>query len=221
MNRETRDLVSGRGYGFFTWGDLFTNRQLLALDTFSNSLNEVSKQIEIDAINAGMSPNNNLSEKEISAKGYKEAIETYLSLAISRASDAWSTIVTWRNKVEASRGTFARQAIPMTWDFTEVNPFSNSCGNWQGNSIKWVVKSLKTLPEKPKPGVALQLNAATQSCSKQKIISTDPPYYNNIAYADLSDFSYGLEDVQKISSRYICYSFGPQRRRSCCSCAEA
>ncbi len=190
MNRETRDLVSGRGYGFFTWGDLFTNRQLLALDTFSNSLSEVSKQIEIDAINAGMSPNNNLSEGEISAKGYKEAIETYLSLAISRASDAWSTIVTWRNKVEASRGTFARQAIPMTWDFTEVNPFSNSCGNWQGNSIKWVVKSLKTLPENPKPGVALQLNAATQSCSNQKIISTDPPYYNNIAYADLSDYFY-------------------------------
>ena len=74
--------------------------------------------------------------------------------------------------------------------FTEVNPFSNSCGNWQGNSIKWVVKSLKTLPENPKPGVALQLNAATQSCSKQKIISTDPPYYNNIAYGDLSDFFY-------------------------------
>jgi putative DNA methylase len=114
----------------------------------------------------------------------------YLSFGSSRASDAWSSIVTWRNQVEASRNTFSRQALPMTLDFTEINPFSNSCGNWIGNSVEWVQKSLLNLPLNAPYGCSMQADASTQHLSVNKIVSTDPPYYDNIAYADLSDFFY-------------------------------
>lgn len=88
--------------------------------------------------------------------------------------------------------TFARQAIPMTWDFTEVNPFSDSCGNWIGNSVEWVQKSVLYLPPYAYAnlGHVAQADAAVQAISIEKVVSTDPPYYDNIGYADLSDFFY-------------------------------
>ena len=131
-----------------------------------------------------------LSEGGNGATAYSEAVGIYLGFGSSRAADAWSGVVTWRNQVDATRNTFARQAIPMTWDFAEVNPFSDSCGNWTGNSTDWVVKSLLHLPQMAVVGKAQQADAATQSISAGKVVSTDPPYYDNIAYADLSDFFY-------------------------------
>ena len=123
------------------------------------------------------------------ARAYAEAVGVYLALAASRAADAWSTIVSWRNGVEATRGTFARQALPMVWDYAEANPLSESCGNWLGACIEWISKAVTGLPSRPLGGVC-QADAATQMTSKGKAVSTDPPYYDNIAYADLSDFFY-------------------------------
>lgn len=177
-------------YGLTNWGDLFTQRQLAALRTFSELVLVARERLEADALLAGVPPENKpLRDGGIGAKAYSEAVSVYLSFGSSRSADAWSSIVTWRNQVEATRSTFARQALPMTWDFTEVNPFSDSCGNWIGNSVEWVQKSLTFLPTNGK-GSTQQADAATQTISSTKIVSTDPPYYDNIGYADLSDFFY-------------------------------
>jgi putative DNA methylase len=178
-------------YGLREWGDLFTKRQLLALTTFSDLVADARKLILNDAEAAGLTVD--IRGLDADGKGnnaYAEAVSVYLGFGVSRAADAWSSQVTWRNQVEASRNTFARQALPMTWDFTEVNPFSDSCGNWTGNSSDWVQKSLLNLPYVPTNGIAQQADAQSQQISSGKVISSDPPYYDNIAYADLSDFFY-------------------------------
>ena len=178
-------------YGLKTFGDLFTPRQLVALTTFSDLVPEAIARVRADALAAGMADDGRgLDASGDGATAYAEAVGVYLGFGASRAADAWSSVVTWRNQVEASRNTFARQALPMTWDFTEVNPFSDSCGNWTGNSSDWVYKSLLHLPYLPSNGFALQSDAQTQSTSSGKVISSDPPYYDNIGYADLSDFFY-------------------------------
>lgn len=178
-------------YGLKTYGDLFTPRQLVALTTFSDLVPEAIARIRADAQAAGMPDDGRgLDAGGHGATAYAEAVGVYLGFGASRAADAWSSVVTWRNQVEASRNTFARQALPMTWDFTEVNPFSDSCGNWTGNSTDWVYKSLLHLPYTGTVSHASQADAQTQTVSSGKVISSDPPYYDNIGYADLSDFFY-------------------------------
>ncbi len=178
-------------YGLTTWADLFTPRQLVALTTFSDLVGEARERIRRDALAAGLPDDPKpLRDGGTGATAYAEAVGVYLGFGSSRAADAWSSGVTWRNQVEASRNTFARQALPMTWDFTEVNPFSTSCGHWMGNSVEWVEKSLLHLPWQPRDGQSAQADAATQITSVNKLVSTDPPYYDNIGYADLSDFFY-------------------------------
>lgn len=160
-------------YGFNETGDLFSNRQLTALVSFSELVAEVQQQIASDG----------------GSIEYAKAISTYLAFALDRAADAWSSLVSWRNTVEASRNTFARQALPMVWDFTEVNPFSTSCGNWTDACIGWVYQSLNYLPCE-KQGFVQQFDAQSDNGLRNIVVSTDPPYYDNIAYADLSDFFY-------------------------------
>ena len=190
MNRDTRDLVSGRGYGFFTWADLFTPRQLVALTTFSDLVTEAMERVRQDAIATDLPDDNRpLREGGAGAKAYAEAVGVYLGLSASRAADAWSTIVSWRNGVEATRGTFARQALPMVWDYAEANPLSSSCGNWQGACLSWVAEVLDCLPHE-QTGSTAQADARTQALVPNALVSTDPPYYDNIGYADLSDFFY-------------------------------
>jgi putative DNA methylase len=178
-------------YGLTTYGDLFTPRQLVALTTFSDLVADARERVKADAIAAGLPDDGQaLAKVGTGATAYADAVGVYLAFGSSRASDAWSSVVTWRNQVEASRNTFARQALPMTWDFTEVNPFSSSCGHWMGNSVEWVEKSLQHLPVVPTSSFSKQADAATQGVSATKVVSTDPPYYDNIGYADLSDFFY-------------------------------
>jgi len=178
-------------YGLTTFADLFTPRQLVALTTFSDLVQEARERIQHDALQAGLPADNKpLRDGGTGALAYAEGVGVYLGFGSSRAADAWSTIVTWRNQVEASRNTFARQALPMTWDFTEVNPFSESCGHWMGNSVEWVQKSILHLPSAPIIGSSDQADAAIQNLTSNKVVSTDPPYYDNIGYADLSDFFY-------------------------------
>ena len=174
-------------YGLKEWGDLFTRRQLVALATLSDLVQEMRTKVKTDAMVAGMSDNKKIS---LNADAYADAMAVYLAFAISRSVDRGSTICSWDNspKMEALRNTFARQALPMTWDFAEGNPFSESSGNWM-NNVEWAAKSIAMLPAL-KDGAVSQQDAQRQSISTNKLVSTDPPYYDNIGYADLSDFFY-------------------------------
>ena len=170
----TAYLVSGRGYGITHWHQLFTERQLTALTTFSDLLPEVKAQMQNDGADAE----------------YTEAVGTYLALAIGRVADSSSEFATWQNAGEFVAHVFARQAIPMVWDFAEANPFSSSSQNWMGQ-IEWVSKVLDYLPEEVNGGASRQADAAnTIHANNGPVIVTDPPYYDNISYAELSDFFY-------------------------------
>ncbi|MCY4157275.1 MAG: hypothetical protein OXF66_07585 [Gammaproteobacteria bacterium] len=190
MNRDTKDLVSGRGYGFFIWADLFTNRQLVALTTFSDLVGEAIEKIRQDAAEAGLPADPRpLRDGGTGAAAYAQAVALYLGFAVDKVADYWSSICSWHNSGEKVRNTFGRQAIPMMWDFAEGNPFSSSSGNWIA-MIDWIWKSLERLPETASAGNGESADASSQYISVSKVVSTDPPYYDNIGYADLSDFFY-------------------------------
>lgn len=176
-------------YGLKSYGDLFTHRQLVALNIFSDLLQEAKAEIEKAAKKAGFADDGiSLADGGTGAKAYGEAIAVYLSFAVDKCSDYWSSICTWLNSRETLRNTFGRQAIPMTWDFAECNVFSSSTGNWQ-SMVEWIYQALDFMPAE-NAGFAEQADAQTQTTSQGKVISTDPPYYDNICYADLSDFFY-------------------------------
>jgi putative DNA methylase len=178
-------------YGFRRWGDLFTNRQLVALTTFSDLVLDVRDRCRKDAVAAGVPDDGrSINDAGTGATAYADAVASYLALAIDRASDYGSAFCSWHNgpKMQALRNTFGRHALPMVWDFAEGNPFSDSSGNWMKN-VYWVVKSLELFPAEP-DGITQQVDAIAQTTSNGKVISTDPPYFDNIGYADLSDFFY-------------------------------
>jgi putative DNA methylase len=196
-------------YGLKTFGDLFTSRQLVALTTFSDLVGEAIAKVETDAVTAGVPDDHSpLCEGGVGAKAYAEAVGVYLGFGSSRAADAWSSIVTWRNQVDSPRNTFARQAIPMTWDFTEVSPFSDSAGNWIGNSVKWVQESLEYLPTMGLPGDASQADAAKQKAlwktAQEKLVKNvcGIPVYEQLqlwAWKDNLDLGYELQGSINLS----------------------
>ncbi|MCY4258522.1 MAG: DUF1156 domain-containing protein [bacterium] len=178
------------GYGMGSYGDLFTPRQLVALTTFSDLLAETAGRVVSDAVAAGMADDGvRLRDGGSGAQAYADAVATYLAFAVDRCADRNSTICSWDASRQHARNVFARQAIPMTWDFTENNPLGGSSGSW-GNSISGIARALEYLPAsvqgKPVQRDAL---ARVKECAGAAI-STDPPYYDNISYADLSDFFY-------------------------------
>lgn len=187
-------------FGLKEYCDLFTSRQLVALTAFSDLVAEARERIKADAIAAGITKDERpLREGGLGALAYAEAVSVYLGFVTDKCSDYWSSICSWISSIGAMRNTFGRQAIPMVWDYAEVNPFSDSTGNW-GAMLDWTRKALELMPS-ASPGVADQSDASRQSVSLNKVISTDPPYYDNIAYADLSDFFYVW------MSRSLCRSF--------------
>lgn len=175
-------------YGMEVWEDLFSPRQLLALTTFSDLLVDVRDEVRADAVAAGLPDDGiRLRDGGAGAEAYSDAIVTYLGFVIDKCTDYWSTICSWHNTGEKMRNTFGRQAIPMTWDFAEGNPFSSSSGNWMA-MVTWVRKAVEHLPASV-VGEVLQRDARARVLeSPDAVISTDPPYYDNISYADLSDF---------------------------------
>jgi putative DNA methylase len=176
-------------YGLKRWVDLFTPRQLVALTTFSEIVASSREKILEDAIAAGMTDDGvHLADGGTSATAYAEAVSVYLAFSVDKASDYWSSLCSWHSSKELIRNTFGRQAIPMVWDFAETNPFSDSTGN-VSSGIEWAGKALQTLPTVGR-GIACQADAQTQTISKGKVISTDPPYFDNVPYADLSDYFY-------------------------------
>ena len=178
----------GPAYGLDNVGDLFTDRQLVALTTFSDLVHEARAEIERDALAAGLSDDPTpLRDGGADAKAYAEAVSVYLAFAIDRLADAGSSIATWASG-GFIRFTFARQAIPMTWDFAECNFFSESTGNI-GGALDWISKAMETF--RPGNSGELQQHDAQQvTLPSGAVISTDPPYYDNIGYADLSDYFY-------------------------------
>ena len=178
-------------YGMRKWRDLFTDRQLVALTTFSDLVGEARELVRQNATDAGIGDDSTpLRDGGDGAMGYAEAVGVYLAFALSRSADRGSTICSWDSspKMEALRNTFGRQAIPMIWDFAEGNPFSESSGNWLKN-IDWGAKATINLPCTGR-GESHQIDATDQKVTLSKVVSTDPPYYDNIGYADLSDFFY-------------------------------
>jgi len=176
-------------YGMTKFLDLFTPRQLVALTTFSDLVQEAREKAIADAKAAGLADDGRgLAQGGKGATAYGEAVAVYLGFAINKMADRGSTICSWDSSRSSTRNTFGRQAIPMTWDFAEPNPLSDSTGNFFGG-IEWAVSVLRLLNNSA-DSLAIQSDAATQSLSQDKVISTDPPYYDNIGYADLSDFFY-------------------------------
>ncbi|MBM6871307.1 DUF1156 domain-containing protein [Pseudoflavonifractor phocaeensis] len=176
-------------YGMTYFSDLFTNRQLTALTTFSELVSEAQKQAEADAIAAGL-PNDHiaLSEGGPGARAYGEAVGVYLAFVIDKMTDYHSSICSWHNSGEKMRNTFGRQAIPMVWDYAEANPFCTSSGSYK-NMLDWVYNCIENLPA-TNLGVVKQFDAQSDCGLRNIMVSTDPPYYDNIGYADLSDFFY-------------------------------
>ncbi len=175
-------------YGLTAFGDLFTDRQLVALNTFADLVHEARAAIERDALAAGLSADPTpLRDGDAGAKAYAEAVSVYLAFAVDKVADRNSEISTWATSRQHARNTFGRQALPMTWDFSESNVFSNSSGNYDGG-IKSINDALSIMPA-DSPGELFQAAAGSGELSGY-ILSTDPPYYDNIGYADLSDFFY-------------------------------
>lgn len=177
-------------YGLDEFHKLFTNRQLTALTTFSELVSEAQAKAEADAVAAGMKNDHlPLQNGGDGAKAYGEAVGVYLAFAVDRQADIGSSIASWINSIGAIRNTFGRQAIPMTWDYAEANPFSNSSGCF-GNMLEWVVKCIDNFPSSQYLAEVSQFDAQSDCGLRNIMISTDPPYYDNIGYADLSDFFY-------------------------------
>jgi putative DNA methylase len=176
-------------YGLKTYGDLFTCRQLVALTTFSNLVEEARELVKSDAIKAGLSEDGGLLAcGGTGSTAYADAVAVYLGLAIDKVADYNSSIVLWSPTRDQAKTTFSRQALPMAWDFAEVNVFANAAGD-VGVSLDGICRTLAQFGFGI-DGHGLACDSQTQSISLHKVVSTDPPYYDNIGYADLSDFFY-------------------------------
>lgn len=176
-------------YGLTKFSDLFTNRQLVALTTLSDLVSEARDRILSDALMTGMEPGTRLEGGGGDAEAYADAVSTYLALGADRIIDRHSSVSTWDNSTtkEQVRGIFARQAIAMAWDFAEGNPFAKSSGSLL-DSFDFVAKVLERLPVDG-TNHATQADAGSRDYSGL-VVSTDPPYYDNIGYSDLSDYFY-------------------------------
>lgn len=176
-------------YGMTHFSDLFTPRQLTALTTFSVLVAEAQQKAETDAIAAGMADDHlPLRNGGQGARAYGEAVGVYLAFVIDRLADRGSSICSWDSSREGLRNTFGRQAIPMVWDYAEANPFSNSSGCFD-NMLEWIIKCILEFPASQVAEVG-QFDAQRDCGLRDIMVSTDPPYYDNIGYADLSDFFY-------------------------------
>lgn len=179
-------------YGIKAYGDLFTARQLVALTTLSDLVGEARERIYRDALAAGMpDAGNGLDAKGAGAAAYAEAVSVYLAFVVEKLTESHSSLCTWSNapKNELVVSTFRRQALPMTWDFGEANPFADSSGSIS-KTVEAVARVLPTALPARAGGTSSQADAQKQTLSAGKFVSTDPPYYDNIGYADLSDFFY-------------------------------
>ncbi|TMW75522.1 DUF1156 domain-containing protein [Thauera sp. UPWRP] len=175
-------------YGLSKFGDLFTPRQLVALTTFSDLVQEAIEKCRQDALAAGLADDaTGLDAGGSGATAYAQAVGVYLAMAVDKTTDYNSCLVAWSPTRDQAKTTFARQALPMVWDFAEVNTLAGAAGDIEV-SIQGICRSMPF--GSCMNGFAKHGDAQTQTISAGKVVSTDPPYYDNIGYADLSDFFY-------------------------------
>ena len=177
-------------YGLTTFGDLFTPRQLVALTTFSDLVGEATERVRVDAVAAGLPDDGRpLRDGGTGAIAYAQAVGVYLSCGVSRMANYSATLCIWSShpKDQLAKQVFLRQALPMTWDFAETNPFSSAGGTFLVN-VDYLRKAVARLPAVVR-GSAAQADAV-HGIFSDRVISTDPPYFDNVGYADLSDFFY-------------------------------
>ena len=175
-------------YGLKRYGDLFTSRQLVALTTFSDLVQEAIEKCRQDALAAGIADDGaGLDGGGSGATAYAQAVGVYLAFCIDKNTLTNTTLATWQKDPDRLTQAYSRQAIAMTWDFAEANPLSDAGGGFVITSDA-IAKVLQRLPSS-EIGAAYQANAAVNA-RESVLISTDPPYYDNIGYADLSDYFY-------------------------------
>ena len=162
-------------YGITDWGKLFNPRQSLALRTFVDKVKLAHDRIL----------------EEGADKEYAKAITTYLGIAVDRLADRNSVLVRWDGSTEGVGSTFSRQALSMVWDYCELNPFSGSVGCWDG-ALDWIVRVIEAASRLPRAAEVRQgtATALPYEDGSMDLVATDPPYYDSVPYADLSDFFY-------------------------------
>ena len=180
--------AQGRRYGFETFGDYFTSRQLVALTTFSDLTTEAMARVKRDAAAGLPDDGKPLRDGGTGTTAYAEAVGVYLGLGISKLADAQSSLCRWKSTMDQSIATFGRQALPMVWDYSEANAFGKMAGD-PLVSIRNMMRVVEQLPVNIGCRTA-QADAQSQHMSADSVVSTDPPYYDNVGYADLSDFFY-------------------------------
>ena len=177
-------------YGLDEFDKLFTNRQLTALTTFSDLVAEAQEKVREDAIAAGMPDDGvGLAQDGTGATAYGQAVGVYLAFLVDQMTNQMSSICGWNNTNTQMRVVFSRPASPMTWDFAEANPFSSSSGSFH-NLFDLMIKAFENIAPCGKLVNARQFDAQSDNGLRNLVISTDPPYYDNIGYADLSDYFY-------------------------------
>jgi putative DNA methylase len=180
-------------YGLDAFEKLFSPRQTLGLVTFSEINRELTSRIRNDAVNAGyLDDQIGIDSGGIGATAYAQAVVTYLSFAIDKMADLGNNLCAWEPLAQCPRHLFGKQAIPMVWDYAESNPLSNSSGSWSviiNGIYKTIAKSFEKV-SKEATGFSAQADARKQTISRNRVISSDPPYYDNIPYSNLSDFFY-------------------------------
>ena len=189
-------------YGLTQWGDLFTRRQLVALTTFSDLVSEAMDRARGDAAAAGLPDDDApIHTGGNAARAYGESLAAYLGLSMSRFADRNNALCTWDTgpagvrsstggsaRTASLRGLFSRQAIAMAWDYGEANPFSGSGGGY-ASALVWGQPAVQSLTGAVRARASLD-DATSAVGGDTGVVSTDPPYYDNVAYADLSDFFY-------------------------------
>jgi len=180
-------------YGLARFADLFTPRQLVALTTLSDLVQDARQKAVYDALAAGLPDDGKpLRDGGAGADAYGDAVALYLAFALSKQADLGNSLCRWEPIAQCPRQLFGRQGIPMVWDYAEGNPLGNSSGAWTvvvDGIARAFAKTFEFVPVKTF-GYANQADAGRQDVSDAKVVSTDPPYYDNICYADLSDFFY-------------------------------
>ena len=175
-------------YGIDEWQKLFLPRQLLTISAFVDELEEVRKIVEIDAVKKGLKMGEHLRDGGKGAIAYAEAITTYLAFAIDRCVDRWNTLSAWDSTTEKTAHMFRMHAFQMTWTFSEVNPFARTAGGWVGQ-VELISKVIRNLPIVDVRTSQIDASSNLRSSGKA-VLCTDPPYYDNVPYSDLSDFFY-------------------------------
>jgi len=182
--------VNPVAYGLENIEDLFSKRQINSINVFSMLVKTLQSIAEKDAINAGLPDDHiSLSQGGTGARAYGEAIATYLAFCVDRLADKMSTLCVWDTTRDGVGHTFGMTGMPMLWDYAEANPFSNSSGCFD-NMVMWVESYIRNSPKNEALGLACQHDAQTDAHFRDIMVSTDPPYYSNVPYADFSDFFY-------------------------------